>query len=132
MIEHGRSNGPAPMPGWQELEKNLAGSGDLASLIEELSAAQVGPQPETPAILEVLGTHLRDVLDRGLVAAPPEVVETLVSHPVLLRDLQDLVFAEGGGYWLRLIDQAAAEMPPEVRAIVERTRKKLEDRTNGD
>jgi hypothetical protein len=131
MIEHGRSNGPAPAPTWQELERNLAGSGDLASLIEELSA-QVGPQPETPAILEVLGTHLRDILDRGLVASPPDVLETLVRHPSLLRNLQDLVFAEGGDYWLRLIDQAAAEMPPEYQAIVERARKKLEDLTKGD
>ena len=111
---------------------NLAGSADLASLIEELSAAQVGPQPETPAILEVLGMHLRDVLDRGLAAAPPDVLETLVRHPVLLRDLQDIVFAEGGDYWLRMIGQAAAKMPPEFQTIVERSRKKLEDGTNGD
>ena len=132
MIEHGRSNGRAPVPSWQELEKNLVGSADLAGLIEELSSAHVGPQPASPAIRDVLGTYLRDVLDHGLAKAPPEALETLVRNPVLLRDLQELVFTEGGDYWMRQIDQAAAELPPEFQAIIERARKKIEDRPKGD
>jgi hypothetical protein len=117
---------------WQELEKNLVGSADLAGLIDELSASRPDPHAEPPAILDVLGAHLHDVLEHGLAGAPAEVLETLANHPGLLRDLQGLIFAEGGEYWMRQIDQAAAELPPEFQAMIERTRKKIEDWTKRD
>jgi hypothetical protein len=132
IIEHGRSNGSAPVPSWQELEKNLVGSSDLAGLIDELSVSRPDPTDAPPALVEVLGPHRRDVLDHGLEGTPPDILETLARFPMLLRDLQVLIFAEGGDYWMRQIDQAAAEMPPEFQAIIERTRKKIDDWTKRD
>jgi hypothetical protein len=131
-IEHGRSNGAGRNPSWQEIEKYLVGSADLAGLIDRLSASAPGSAAGPPAILDVLGAHLDDVLDHGLASAPADVLDMLTEHPILLRDLQALIFARGGEHWTRQIDQAAAELSPEYQAMIERTRKKIEDWTGQD
>ncbi len=113
------------MPTREELERCLAGSGALGALIEELSA--VVPGPPSPSIRELLGTHLAEVLDRGLAGLPTEVLDDLLRHPRSLRDLQGLIFVAGGDYWARQIDQAAEGFPEEFQAMIERARKRLDD-----
>jgi hypothetical protein len=124
--EHGRSNDQGRRPTWEEIEKYLVGLADLADLIDRLSARKPGPPGAPPPILDVLGVHLGDVLQKGLVAAPSDVLDTLRRHPFLLRDLQGLIFAAGGEYWTKQIDQAASQLPAEFKAMVDRTRQEIE------
>jgi hypothetical protein len=131
IIGQGSSNEPNPAPTWEEIERHLVGSAELADLIGRLRDEGSGPSGTLPSILDVLGQHLGDVLGHGLAAAPSDVLDTLLRHPLLLRDLQGLIFAAGGDYWTKQIDQAAAQLPPEFQAIVDRTRKGFENRSDG-
>jgi hypothetical protein len=130
--EHGRSNDKGEVPPWQEIEKHLVGLADLTDLIDRLSPAESHGVGSPPPILEVLGDHRQPILEHGLAAAPGAVLERLLRHPELFRDLQGLIFAVGGKYWTQQIEQAAAELPDEYRAMIQRTRDDLERRVKGE
>jgi hypothetical protein len=131
ITEHGRSNDRGQAPTWKEIERHLVGLADLTDLIDRLSGGDSQPPGALPAILDVLGEHLRDVLDQGLVAAPSDALDTLLRHPRLLRDLQGLIFTAGGEYWTTQIDQAASQLPAEFQAMIDRAREELKDSLEG-
>ena len=95
------------------LDRMLTGFA-LGELIEELTvlaefAASEGDAPSSGeasgALERVLGDDRTAVLERGLVALPPERLTPLLTRPALLSELQMLVFAEGGAYWHGLLGE---------------------------
>ena len=131
ITEHGSSNDQGRAPTWKEIEEHLVGLADLTDLIDRLSGGASEPPGAAPPILDVLGQHLRDVLDRGLVAAPSDALDALLRHPLLLRDLQGLIFTAGGDYWTKQIDQAASQLPSEFQAMIDRAREVLKNSFEG-
>lgn len=109
--EHGRSNGKKSAIGWDQIEQHLVGLSDLDELISRLSKDQPGQPGPSLSIAEVLGSHRQEILEHGLARAADETLEGLLGQPELLRNLQWLVFAYGGEYWAKRIDQAAACSP---------------------
>jgi hypothetical protein len=130
--EHGGSIEKGEVPPWQEIEKHLVGIADLSDLIDRLSPAGPHGVGSPPPILDVLGEHRQAILEQGLSAAPSGALDRLLHNPELLRDLQGLIFAAGGEYWTKQIDQAAARLPAEYRAMIQRIRDDLERRMRGE
>lgn len=87
---------PTQLAGW--LERHLTGP-DLGRLAAELSA--IHRDEAAGSVHEMLGGQLPDVLERGLSVLPPAALRSLLCHPRLLMDLQEIVLAEGGAYWDR-------------------------------
>jgi hypothetical protein len=93
------------------LEQKVAGRG-LADFIAELStmhkAGGIQTSETNPSLPEVLGAQKASLLDKGLDALTNEQVRTLLRHPNLLWELQDLILEGGGEYWLDLMNQVNA------------------------
>lgn len=87
------------------LELALVGN-SLPDLVGELRAVTSGSPAET---LDVLLSVDRDrVLEQGLGVLGFERQRRLLANPQLLLELQELVYADGGKYWLdRLLDPEA-------------------------
>jgi hypothetical protein len=91
---------PAELAGW--LDRQVAGP-DLARLIAELSAVH-GPAADAPELATVVGPDRPAVLTRGLGALSEDRLRTLLRHPPLLAELQDMVTEVGGSHWDDLFD----------------------------
>jgi hypothetical protein len=107
---------PDELAGW--LQGELAGW-RLAELAAELAAVMPQLEP-VPPLADVIGPHAGDVLARGLSALPVNTLQTLLSHPSLLLELQRWLLEEGSPYWLEWFQAGR------VRAhILEVTRQRL-------
>jgi DNA-directed RNA polymerase specialized sigma24 family protein len=91
---------PAELAGW--LDRQVTGP-DLGLLIDELSVVH-GPIPATTDLTSVLGPDRSAVLARGLGALSENHLRTLLRHPALLAELQDVVAEAGEPYWDELFD----------------------------
>lgn len=114
-------NDDAALPRW--LEEKLA-SPDLRQFVAELRAVE-SAEP-APALTDVLGTSRDLMLEQGLGILSVEQRSTLLAHPELLYDLQELVYSSGGDYWLKLLtrdsDRRAAQTQwPRIQQAIEPT-----------
>jgi hypothetical protein len=103
-------NDDAAVPRW--IEEQLA-SPDLHQWIAELRA--VAATDPAPSLTQVLGASRDSMLELGLGILGVEQRSQLLAHPELLYELQELVYASGGEYWLKLLsrdsDRRAATTP---------------------
>ena len=84
------------LPVW--LERQILGS-RLGELIEQLSVIHAEAGGAGGSIEETLGSRLPEVLSRGLAVLPPAALSQLLTRPLLLLELQELVMSRGGSYW---------------------------------
>jgi len=82
------------------LEQQLVGL-ELPRLVEELLVVH-GEPADAPTLEDVFGDSLSDVSDSGLASTTESQLQTLLTHPRLLLELQDHVTHEGGDYWLHV------------------------------
>jgi len=111
----------AAVPRW--LEEQLA-SPDLHQLVAELRA--VSSAEPAPSLNQVLGGSRESMLEQGLGVLSAAQRSQLLAHPDLLYDLQELVYASGGEYWLKLLSgdsdrRAAQAIWPQVQQALEPT-----------
>jgi hypothetical protein len=110
---------PAGLPGW--LDRHLVGL-DLAALVSELEAVHGSVAMESVPLEQVLGDRRSGILAQGLTVLPPNRLRTLLRHPRLLPDLQELILIEGGPYW-----QDLEPLSAEQQGLVERGRMGLRE-----
>ena len=84
------------LPVW--LERQILGS-RLGELIEQLLVIHAEAGGAGGSIEETLGSRLPEVLSRGLAVLPPAALSQLLTRPLLLLELQELVMSRGGSYW---------------------------------
>lgn len=87
---------------WPKWIEDQLLSDDLADTVVELEVLARAQEPGPESLDEVLGDLLPEILRNGLDGLPADAVRTLLSHPVLLLDLQERVLIEGGDYWDRV------------------------------
>lgn len=97
----------AELKSW--LERHIV-SDLLGNLVSELIAIH-GDSGETykaaaQHLEQLLGGQQSVVIERGLGVLDAEKLQQLLSRPRLLFALQELVFVEGGQYWLELLGAA--------------------------
>ncbi len=114
-------NDDAAVPRW--LEEQLARP-ELPQLVAELRA--VSSAEPAPSLNQVLGSSRESMLEQGLGVLRAEQRSQILAHPELLYDLQELVYASGGEYWLKLLSgdserRAAQAIWPKVQQATEPT-----------
>jgi len=114
-------NDDAAVPRW--LEQQITGP-DLQQLVAELRAVE-SAEP-APDLNQVLGASLDQMLEQGLGILSAEQRTMLLAHPELLYELQELVFASGGDYWLNQLThdsdrRAAQTVWPKIQKAIEPT-----------
>ncbi len=87
---------PRQWPGW--LDEQLVGL-YLGDLVEQLKLINPEPAEEQPALTDVCGAELDQVLDSGLGGLSERQLRALLKFPELLLDLQERIFIDGGEYW---------------------------------
>ena len=95
---------PQQLNGW--LESCLIGL-ELGDVVAELAAVHEGDS--ALALDDVLGGQRGAVLEAGLSALDAGQARRLLRNPVLLLQLQELVFVEGGDYWTQLARNAETD-----------------------
>ena len=89
---------PDDAAAWPEwLERQLVGL-HLRDLIDELHVI-APPEEPAPSLNEVIQGQREDVLQRGLSVLESDRLSLLIRHPELLLELQELVLIEGGPHW---------------------------------
>ena len=114
-------NDDAAVPRW--LEEQLA-SPELHQLVAELRAVE-STEP-APTLKDVLGSSRDSMLELGLGVLSLEQRKQLLAHPELLYDLQEMIYASGGEYWLKLLSsdsdrRAAQTVWPRIQQVIEPT-----------
>lgn len=114
-------NDDAAVPRW--LEQQITGH-ELHQLVAELRAVE-SPEP-APSLNQLLGASRDPMLEQGLGILSSAQRSQLLAHPELLYELQELVFASGGDYWLRQLTRdtdrrAAQAIWPKIQKAIEPT-----------
>ncbi len=114
-------NDDAAVPRW--LEQQITGP-ELHQLVAELRA--VKSSESAPDLNQLLGASRDPMLEQGLGILSPEQRSQLLAHPELLYELQELIFASGGDYWLRQLTRdadrrAAQAVWPKIQKAIEPT-----------
>ncbi len=90
---------PAELATW--IEQQLVGL-HLGRVIAELTIVHEPEPTSRPGLEHLLGPHQTNVLSDGLKVLPAETLGTLLTHPELLSELQQLVLSSGSEYWENL------------------------------
>ncbi|TWT92407.1 hypothetical protein [Stieleria varia] len=94
----------ADWPDW--LDRQLVGDA-VAQLADEFRVAGGETTAETVALDQLIGDRRSELLARGTIALSETQLRTLIRHPDLLIELQELVLIEGGAHWLNLSADAS-------------------------